>query len=170
MHILLKKWEIFTAQIYPLDSEMKVIVENRKAYHDYEILDTYEAGIVLKGSEVKSIKQGRVSIKEAYAEVRNGEIYIVGMHVTPYEKDKISHLDPVRPRKLLLHKYEIKRLIGKTQEKGLTLIPLKIYLKNNLIKVLLGLARGKKKYEKREEIKKRILEREIRRALKKEIT
>uniref|UniRef100_A0A7V3ZXP3 SsrA-binding protein n=1 Tax=candidate division WOR-3 bacterium TaxID=2052148 RepID=A0A7V3ZXP3_UNCW3 len=146
----------------------RVIVKNQKAYHDYEILETYEAGIVLKGSEVKSIKEGKVSLKEAYADIIDNELYILNMHVTPYEKDKVSKLNPTRPRKLLLHRYEIKRLIGKIKERGLTLIPLMIVEKRNLIKVVLGLGRGKKLYEKREEIKKRIVEREIQRAMKKE--
>uniref|UniRef100_A0A7V3KP62 SsrA-binding protein n=1 Tax=candidate division WOR-3 bacterium TaxID=2052148 RepID=A0A7V3KP62_UNCW3 len=146
----------------------RIIVKNQKAYHDYEILETFEAGIVLKGSEVKSIKEGKVSLKEAYADIIGNEVYIINMHVTPYEKDKVSKLNPTRPRKLLLHRYEIKRLIGKIKEKGLTLIPLMIIEKRNLIKVVLGLGRGKKLYEKREEIKKRIIEREIQRAMKKE--
>jgi len=147
----------------------RIILKNQKAYHDYEILETFEAGIVLKGSEVKSIKEGRVSLKEAYADIKDGEVFIVNMHVSPYEKDKVSKLNPVRPRKLLLHRYEIKRLIGKIKEKGLTLVPLMIVEKRNLIKVVLGLARGKKLYEKREEIKKRIVEREIQRAMKKDL-
>ncbi|MDI6850372.1 MAG: SsrA-binding protein SmpB [bacterium] len=146
----------------------RIIVKNQKAYHDYEILETYEAGIVLRGSEVKSIKEGKVSLKEAYADIIDNEPYILNMHVTPYEKDKVSKLNPTRPRKLLLHRYEIKRLIGKIKERGLTLIPLMIVEKRNLIKVVLGLGRGKKLYEKREEIKKRIVEREIQRAMKKE--
>ncbi|HOK23395.1 MAG TPA: SsrA-binding protein SmpB [Candidatus Hydrothermia bacterium] len=147
----------------------RIIVKNQKAYHDFEILETYEAGIVLKGSEVKSVKEGKVSLKEAYADIRNGEVYIINMHITPYEKDRISKLNPLRPRKLLLHKYEIKRLIGKVKERGFTLIPLMVVEKRNLIKVVLGLGRGKKLYEKREELKKRIVEREIQRAMKREM-
>lgn len=146
----------------------RIIVKNPKAYYDYEILETFEAGIVLKGSEVKSIKEGKVSLKEAYADIIDGEVYILNMHVTPYEKDKVSRLDPTRPRKLLLHKYEIKRLIGKIKERGLTLVPLMIMEKRNLIKVVLGLGKGKKLYEKREEIRKRIIEREIKRAMKRD--
>jgi SsrA-binding protein len=147
----------------------RITVKNQKAYHDYEILETFEAGIVLKGSEVKSIKEGRVSLKEAYADVKGNEVYIVNMHVTPYEKDKVTKLSPIRPRKLLLHKFEIKRLTGKVKERGLTLVPLMVVEKRNLIKIVLGLGRGKKLYEKREEIKKRIVEREIQRAMKKEM-
>ncbi len=150
-------------------SPERIIVKNQKAYHDYEILETYEAGIVLKGSEVKSVKEGKVSLKESYADIRHDGAYILNMHITPYEKDKISKLNPTRPRKLLLHKYEIKRLIGKIKERGLTLIPLMIIEKRNLIKVVLGLGKGKKLYEKREEIKKRMVEREIQRAMKKDL-
>ena len=148
---------------------IRVTVENRKARHDYEILDTYEAGIALKGSEVKSIREGRVSIKEAYATVKDGEVYIIGMHVAPYSKAGVFGHDPKRPRKLLLHKYEIKRLIGKVKERGLTLIPLKIYLKGPLIKVEIALVRGKTKRDKREAIKRRIIEREIKAALKRSL-
>ncbi len=144
----------------------KTLVENRKARRDYEILETYEAGIALKGSEVKSARLGKISIKDAYAEVRDGELYLVDMHIAPYpQAGRFGH-HPERPRKLLLHKYEIKRLIGKVKEKGLTLIPLRVYLKGHLIKVELALVRGKKQYEKREAIKKRIIEKEIARALK----
>ena len=144
----------------------KTLVENRKAKRDYEILETYEAGIVLKGSEVKSARQGRISIKDAYADVKNGELYLIDMHIAPYKQAGRFGHDPERPRKLLLHKYEIKRLIGKVKEKGLTLIPLRVYLKGHLIKVELALAKGKKLYEKREAIKRRIIEKEIQRALK----
>ncbi len=145
---------------------IRVIQENRKARHDFEILETFEAGIVLLGPEVKSIKQGRVSLKDSYVEIKNGEAWIKRLHVSPYDKNTILKIDPERKRKLLLHKYEIKRLIGKVKERGLTVIPLKIYLKNNLVKVEIALVKGKRKYEKREELKKKAIEREIERALK----
>ncbi len=147
---------------------MRNIVVNRRARFDYEILETFEAGIVLEGSEVKSIKAGRVSIQDAYADIEDGEVYLYDMHVTPYSHASKFTPDPLRPRKLLLHKYEIKRLYGKIKERGLTLIPLRIYEKHGLIKVELALVKGKKKYEKREQIKRRLIEREIQRALKRE--
>ncbi|HDM89687.1 MAG TPA: SsrA-binding protein SmpB [candidate division WOR-3 bacterium] len=149
-------------------SNRRVVVENRKARHDYEILETYEAGIVLKGSEVKSIREGRVSLVDSYATVENGEVILHNLHIAPYESASHFGHDPKRPRKLLLNKYEIKRLIGKVKEKGLTLIPLKIYFKKHLVKVELALVRGKRKYEKREAIKRRMIEEEIQRALKRE--
>lgn len=147
-------------------SGIKIIQENRKARHDFEIIETFEAGIVLLGPEVKSIKAGRVSLKDSYVELKNQEAWIKKLHVSPYEKNTGQKIDPERTRKLLLHKYEIKRLIGKVKEKGLTIIPLKIYLKNNLIKIEIALVKGKKKYEKREKLKKKAIEREIERALK----
>ncbi len=148
---------------------IKKIAENRKARFDYEILETFEAGIELKGSEVKSIRQGKVSLKGAYADVKDGEVYLLGMNIAPYDPSgKFGH-DPLRPRKLLLHKWEIKRLIGKVKEKGLTLIPLKVYLKGHLVKVELALVRGKRKYDKRETIKRRELEREAKAALKRSL-
>ncbi len=148
---------------------IKVVVFNRRARHDYEILETIEAGIVLTGSEVKSIREGKVSINEAYAGVEDGEIFIYDMHIAPYTKSSsaFGH-DPKRPRKLLLTRREINRLIGKVKEKGLTLIPLKVYFKGALVKIELALVKGKRKYEKREAIKRRLIEREISRALKKE--
>ncbi len=147
-------------------SGIKIIQENRKARHDFEIIETFEAGIVLLGPEVKSIKEGRVSLKDSYVEIKNGEAWIKKLHISPYEKNTVQKIDPERTRKLLLHKYEIKRLIGKVKEKGLTIIPLKVYLKNNLVKIEIGLVKGKKKYEKREELRKKAIEREIERALK----
>ncbi len=147
-------------------SGIKIIQENRKARHDYEIIETFEAGIVLLGPEVKSIKEGRVSLKDSYVEIKNGEAWIKKLHISPYEKNTVLKIEPERTRKLLLHKYEIKRLIGKVKEKGLTIVPLKIYLKNNLVKIEIALAKGKRKYEKREELRKKAIEREIERALK----
>ena len=145
---------------------MKVVATNRKAYHDYEVLETYEAGIVLKGTEVKSAKQGRINLKDSYAKIENGEIFLINAHISPYTHGNVYNHDPRRTRKLLLHKKEIMRLYGKGKEKGLTLIPLKAYIKNGKIKIELGLCKGKKVYDKRAEIKKRDLEREMRYEMK----
>ncbi len=147
-------------------SQIRVIVTNRKARRNYEILETLECGIVLTGSEVKAIKAGRVSVEEAYAEPVRGEIWLKNMHVGEWPGASHFAHDPLRPRKLLLHARQIKKLIGKVSQRGLTLIPLKIYLKNGLIKVEIGLARGRRSYEKRDVIKRREIEREIRRELK----
>lgn len=141
----------------------KTIVTNRKALHDYFIIDRYEAGIVLKGTEVKSLRQGKANLQDNYVIVKKGELWLIGMHISPFEKGNINNHEPKRDRKLLLHKREIRRLSGKIAEKGLTLIPLKVYFKNNIVKIELGLARGKKFYDKREAIKKRETERQIRR-------
>ncbi len=145
---------------------MKIVATNRKAYHDYEILETYEAGIVLKGTEVKSAKNGRINLKDSYAKIENGEVFLINAHISPYSHGNVYNHDPRRTRKLLLHKKEIMRLYGKVKEKGLTLIPLKAYIKNGKIKIELGLCKGKKVYDKRAEIKKRDLEREIRYEMK----
>ena len=129
-------------------SGMKLIANNKKAYHDYFILETYEAGIALHGTEVKSLRMGKCSIKEAFIRVENEEVYVYGMHISPYEKGNIFNKDPLRVRKLLLHKSEIRKLLGKTKEKGMTLVPLKVYFKDSLVKVEIGLAKGKKLYDK----------------------
>ncbi len=144
---------------------MKSIV-NRKARHDYDILETLEAGIELKGTEVKSIRSGSANLKDSYAEIDHGEVYINNFHISPYKfaSPFLNH-DPYRRKKLLLHKYQIRRLIGKVQEKGLTLIPLKVYSKNGRMKMEIALAKGKKLYDKRRDIKKRDLDREKERAL-----
>ncbi len=140
---------------------------NRKAKRDYEILETYEAGIELKGSEVKSLREGKGSIKDAFARVENGEVWLYNFHISPYRQASVFVPDPERPKKLLLHKREIKRLAGKVSEKGLTLIPLKVYFnERGWAKVELALARGRKLYDKREAIKRRMLEREAERAMK----
>ena len=127
----------------------KLIANNKKAYHDYFILDTYEAGIALHGTEVKSLRMGKCSVKESFIRVENGEVFIYGMHISPYEKGNIFNKDPLRPRKLLLHKAEINKMLGKTKEKGMAIVPLKVYFKGSLVKVEIGLARGKKLYDKR---------------------
>ena|SRR5437867_7014351 len=141
----------------------KVVVTNRKALHDYFILDRFETGIVLKGTEVKSLRQGSANLQDGYALIKNGEVWLLGLHISPFEKGNINNHDPRRDRKLLMHREEIRRLIGKVSEKGLTLVPLRIYFKHNIVKIELGLARGKKSYDKREAIAKRDAERQLRR-------
>ena len=145
---------------------VKLIANNKKAYHEYFILEKYEAGISLCGTEVKSIRMGHCSIKEAYVEIRAGEMNIVGMHISPYEKGNIFNRDPLRTRKLLLHKSEIRKLGEKIREKGFTLMPLQVYLKGSLVKVEIGLAKGKKLYDKRADIAKKDLRREAEREFK----
>ena len=144
----------------------KMIANNKKAYHDYFILETYEAGIALHGTEVKSLRMGKCSIKEAFIRVENEEVYVYGMHISPYEKGNIFNKDPLRVRKLLLHKSEIRKLLGKTKEKGMTLVPLKVYFKDSLVKVEIGLAKGKKLYDKRQDIAKKDQQREAQRDFK----
>ena len=138
----------------------KLIANNKKAYHDYFIEEEYEAGIALHGTEVKSLRQGHCSVKESFIRIDNNEVMIYGMHVSPYEKGNIFNRDPLRPKKLLLHRYEINKLQGKIKEKGYTLVPLKVYLKDSLVKVEIGLARGKKLYDKRADIAKKDMRRE----------
>ena len=147
-------------------SEVRMIANNKKAYHDYFIEETYEAGISLHGTEVKSLRMGKCSIKESFIQIENGEVFIYGMHISPYEKGNIFNRDPLRPKKLLLHKYEINKLAGKIAEKGYTLVPLKVYIKGDLIKVEIGLARGKKLYDKRQDIAKKDQRREVEREFK----
>ena len=144
----------------------RLIANNKKAYHDYFIEETYEAGIALHGTEVKSLRMGKCSIKESFVRIENEEVYIYGMHISPYEKGNIFNRDPLRPKKLLLHKYEINKLAGKIAEKGYTLVPLKVYIKGDLIKVEIGLARGKKLYDKRQDIAKKDQRREVEREFK----
>ncbi len=146
---------------------MKIFAENKKARFNYEILEEYEAGIMLTGPEVKSVRAGQISIKESFATTKQGELYLTNAHISPYKPALNTDYNPTRSRKLLLKKSEIIKLIGKAQAEGNTLIPLKIYSKNNLIKVEIGLGKGKKRYDKRETIKKREQERDIKRALKK---
>ena len=144
----------------------KMIANNKKAYHDYFILDTYEAGIVLHGTEVKSLRMGKCSIKEAFVRIENGQVYIYGMHISPYEKGNIFNKDPLRQRKLLMHRREIDKLLSKIKEKGFTLVPLQVYFKGSLVKVEIGLARGKKLYDKRDDIAKKDAKREMERSFK----
>lgn len=145
---------------------MKIVAQNRKAFHDYSIEETVEAGIVLAGTEVKSLREGNANLKDSYVLVKGSEVFLLNCHISPYTHGNIMNHDPVRTRKLLLHKKEIERLQGKAAQKGYSLIPLKIYFKDSRAKVEVGLARGKKQYEKRETIKKRDAEREIERAMK----
>ncbi len=142
----------------------KVLAENRKAFFDYTVLETFQAGIALKGTEVKSIRLGKANLKDSFGRVENGEIWLYNMHISPYEQGGRYNLNPIRERKLLLNKGEMKKLIGRVQEKGLTLIPLKLYLMDNWVKVDLALAKSKKEYEKREKIKKKEAAREVERA------
>ena len=144
----------------------KLIANNKKAYHDYFIEEKYEAGISLAGTEVKSLRMGRCSIKEAFIRIEHDEVFVYNMHISPYEKGNIFNRDPLRPKKLLLHKYEINKLAGKIAEKGYTLVPLKVYIKGDLIKVEIGLARGKKLYDKRQDIAKKDQRREVEREFK----
>ena len=139
---------------------IKLIANNKKAYHDYFIEDKYEAGISLAGTEVKSLRQGKCSIKDSFIRIEKGEVFIYGMHISPYEKGNIFNRDPLRPKKLLMHRAEINKITGKIAEKGLTLVPLKVYLKGSLVKVEVGLARGKKLYDKRQDIAKKDVRRE----------
>lgn len=145
---------------------IKLIANNKKAYHDYFIEESFETGISLAGTEVKSLRMGKCSIKEAFVRVEKGEVYVYGMHISPYEKGNIFNKDPLRVRKLLMHRYEINRISSKLQEKGLTLVPLRVYFKNSLVKVEIGLARGKKLYDKRQDIAKKDQRREAERDFK----
>jgi SsrA-binding protein len=146
--------------------ETKVLATNRKAYHDYHIEETYEAGIALTGTEIKSVRAGSVNLRDSYAHVKDGELWLLNTHIAPYEPASRQNVDPYRDRKLLMHRHEIMRLQGRVQEKGYTLVPLRMYLKKNRVKVEIGLARGKRQYDKREAISKRDAAREMERALK----
>ena len=145
---------------------IKMIANNKKARHDYFLEELYEAGISLHGTEVKSLRMGKCSIKEAFVRIEDGEVFVYGMHVSPYEKGNIFNKDPLRVKKLLLHKYEINKLLGKIKEKGYTLVPLQVYFKDGKVKVEIGLARGKKLYDKREAIAKKDQRREAEKEFK----
>ncbi|APB31108.1 MULTISPECIES: SsrA-binding protein SmpB [Vagococcus] len=146
--------------------EGNLIAQNRKARHDYSVFETFEAGIVLKGTEIKSIRQRRVNLKDGFARVRDGEAYLMNVHISPYDQGNIFNHDPLRTRKLLLHKKQIIKIGTEMKNPGVTLIPLKIYIKDGFAKVLLGLAKGKKQYDKREDLKRKDMNREINRALR----
>lgn len=142
------------------------LAQNKKARHDYQILETLEAGLVLTGTEIKSVRERRINLKDGFAQIHNGEAWLMNVHISEYTQGNRFNHDPLRARKLLLHKKEIQKLTGQTSEKGITIVPLKVYLKHGFAKVLLGIAKGKHDYDKRETIKKRDQEREIRRTLK----
>ncbi|MBQ7926835.1 MAG: SsrA-binding protein SmpB [Lachnospiraceae bacterium] len=144
----------------------KLIANNKKAFHDYFIDETYEAGVALHGTEVKSMRMGKCSIKESFIRIENGEVFVYGMHVSPYEKGNIFNKDPLRVKKLLMHRYEINKLQGKVAEKGYTLVPLQVYFKEGRVKVEIGLARGKKLYDKRQDIAKKDQRREAEKEFK----
>lgn len=146
--------------------KQKLIANNKKAYHDYFIDETYEAGVALHGTEVKSMRMGKCSVKESFIRIEGGEVFVYGMHVSPYEKGNIFNKDPMRVKKLLMHRYEINKLEGKIREKGYTLVPLQVYFKEGKVKVEIGLARGKKLYDKRETIAKKDARRETEREFK----
>ena len=148
------------------ENGIKLIARNRKARHDYEIMDSFETGIVLKGTEVKSLRAGKVNLKDSYATIERGEVVLNNLHIGPYEPANRYNHEPERPRKLLLHRSEIRRLVGRTEQKGLTLVPLKLYFKRGRAKVELALARGKKQFDKRQDIARREMQRDIERALK----
>lgn len=147
-------------------TNIKVLSQNKKARHEYFILETIECGIELFGTEVKSVRAGKVNLTDAYASVDNGEVFVKGMNISPFEKGNIFNKDPLRVRKLLLHKYEINKMAGKIAEKGYTLVPLQVYFKGSLVKVEIGLARGKKLYDKRQDIAKKDQKREMEREFK----
>ena len=147
-------------------TEKKLIANNKKAYHDYFILEKYEVGLVLHGTEVKSLRMGKCSIKEAFIRIESGEVFIYGMHISPYEKGNIFNKDPLRVRKLLLHKSQIQKLIGNSAEKGYTIVPLQVYFSNGRAKIEIGLAKGKKLYDKRQDIAKKDQRREAERDFK----
>lgn len=144
----------------------RTLAQNRRASHEFFIEDTYEAGIVLRGTEIKSVRAGRINIKDAHARISRGEIKIINMHIATYEQGNQFNHDPTRTRKLLLHRKEINKLIGLTQQDGYALVPLKVYIKNGVAKVLIGLGRGKKKYDKREDMKRKQMKRDVDRAIK----
>ena len=145
---------------------IKLIANNKKARHDYFLEETYEAGISLHGTEVKSLRQGKCSIKEAFIHIEDGEVILYGMNISPYEKGNIFNRDPLRPKKLLMHKYEINKLLGKMKEKGYTIVPVEVYFKGSLVKVKIALAKGKKLYDKRQDIAKKDAKREAEREFK----
>ena len=147
------------------DDGRKVVARNRKARHEYDVLETFEAGMALKGPEVKSLRAGKASFQDAFARIDRGEVWLHSLHISPYEQANRANVDPLRARKLLLNRHEIRSLIGKVEEKGLTLVPLEIYFKRGYAKILLALARGRKLHDKREELKRRIQDREARRAM-----
>ena len=154
------------AEKTPRKEDRRLIAENRKARHDYHVLDTWEAGVVLLGTEVKAIREGRVNLRDSYARVEDGEVFVYNVHISPYSHRGYSEHEPLRRRKLLLHRSEIRKLVGKTVERGMTLVPVRMYFKNRRVKMSIALAKGKKEYDKRETIKRREADRETRAAIK----
>ena len=148
------------------EEAQKIIADNRKAHHDYHLLETFEAGIALLGTEVKAIREGRVNLRDSYARLENGEVFLFNVNISPYSHRGYAEHEPLRRRKLLLHRHEIRKLIGKTVEKGMTLVPTRLYFKNGRVKVAISLAKGKKEYDKRETVKRREADRETRAAIK----
>ncbi|QIL46682.1 SsrA-binding protein SmpB [Vagococcus coleopterorum] len=144
----------------------QLIAQNRKARHDYSVSETIEAGMVLQGTEIKAIRAGRINLKDGFAKVRNGEVYLHNVHISPYEQGNLFNHEPLRTRKLLMHKKQIARLIGETKNPGVTLVPLKLYIKNGYAKVLIGVAKGKKNYDKREDLKRKDINRDVAREMK----
>ncbi len=147
-------------------NSIKIISQNKKAYHDYFVEERYEAGVELFGTEVKSIRAGKVNIKESYCDIKDGEVFVLGMHISPYEQGNIFNKDPLRPKKLLLHKREILKLFGLVAQKGYTLVPLQVYLSNSRVKIEIGLCRGKKLYDKRDDMARNDARRDMERAFK----
>ena len=147
-------------------NSIKIIAQNKKAYHDYFVEERYEAGVELFGTEVKSIRAGKVNIKESYCDIKDGEVFVLGMHISPYEQGNVFNKDPLRPKKLLLHKREILKLFGLVAQKGYTLIPLQVYLSNSRVKIEIGLCRGKKLYDKRDDMARNDAKRDMERAFK----
>ena len=154
------------AELTEREKAQSSIAENRKAFHDYHLLETFEAGLVLLGTEVKAIREGRVNLRDSFARVEGGEIFLYNVHISPYSHRGYADHEPLRRRKLLLHKREIRKLIGKTVEKGMTLVPTRLYFKDGRVKVAVSLAKGKKEYDKRETVKRREADRETRAAIK----
>lgn len=150
----------------PKGTNDKVLAQNRKANHDYTILETIEAGLVLTGTEIKSVRQARINLKDGYCSIKNGEAYVVGVHISPFEQGNIFNHDPLRTRKLLLHKKQIAYLEQEVRQAGNTVVPLKVYIKNGVAKLLIGVAKGKKNYDKREALKQKDIKREVQRELK----
>ena len=150
----------------PRQKAEKIIADNRKAFHDYHIIETFEAGLALLGTEVKAIREGRVNLRDSFGRVEDGEVFVLNVHISPYSHRGYAEHEPLRRRKLLLHKDEIRKLIGKTAERGMTIVPLRLYFKDGRVKVAIGLAKGKKEYDRRETIKKRETDRETRAAIK----
>ena len=148
------------------EKAQRIIADNRKAWHDYHVLETFEAGVALLGTEVKAIREGRINLRDSYARVENGEVWLMNVHVSPYSHTGYAHHDERRQRKLLLHRHEIRKLVGQVKEKGLTLVPLQLYFKNDRVKVALALVKGKQAHDKRETIRRREVDRETRAAVK----